>query len=114
MRKKIKGRKFNRKRDQRKAFLLSLIRNFVLTEKMRTTEARAKEIQGKTEKYITRAKQENLANRRYFLALFSPRVVNKLFVFGKKYQDRPGGYTRITKLPARTSDGARMAMIEFV
>jgi large subunit ribosomal protein L17 len=114
MRKKIKGRKFNRQRDQRKAFLLSLIRNFVLTEKMRTTEARAKEIAGRTEKLITRAKVENLSNRRYLVSLFSLRLASKFFVLGQRYKDRPGGYTRITKLAPRKSDGSRMAIIEFV
>jgi len=115
MRKRKKGRKFSRKRNQRKALLKGLATSLFLNEKIRTTEAKAKEIQGFAEKFITKAKKNNLHSRRLLLKLFSPRVVKKLIEeIAPQYKERKGGYTRVVKLGPRKSDGARMAIIELV
>ncbi len=115
MKKKTKGRKFNRTRDQRKAFLTSLISNLLLKERIKTTEARAKEISRLAEKYITKAKKIDLNKRRKMIADLSPKVVKKLEKeIAPKYKERKGGYTRIIKVGPRNSDGAKMVIIELV
>jgi large subunit ribosomal protein L17 len=115
MKKRKRGRKFSRKTDQRKALLRSLESALILKERIRTTEAKAKEVSGFVEKQITLAKLENLSSRR-LLARKLPRKIVKKLVDGiaKRYKERKGGYTRIIKLGQRKSDGARMAIIEFV
>lgn len=115
MKKLQKGRKFNRERDQRRALLKTLAVSLLLKEKIKTTEAKAKELSPFVQKKITRAKKGDLAARRYLLTLFPERVVKKLIDdLGVRYKDRNGGYTRIVKLGQRKSDGARMAIIELV
>ncbi len=115
MKKLKKGRKFNRERDQRRALLKTLAVSLLLKEKIKTTEAKAKELSPFVQKKITRAKKGDLAARRYLLTLFPERVVKKLIDdLGVRYKDRNGGYTRIIKLGQRKSDGARMAIIELV
>jgi len=115
MRKRKKGRRLSRKRNQKRALLKSLASALILKEKIKTTEAKAKEVSRFVEKQISRAKIGNLASRRLLANFFSPQIVKKLFnEIGPRYKDRPGGYTRIIKLKPRKSDGARMAIIELV
>lgn len=110
-----KGRKFGRKRDQRRALMRSLARNFIEKEKIRTTEAKAKELRPFIEKFITRAKIDNLTNRRLLISRIGEKPTNKIFKqIAPKYKERKGGYTRIIKLPPRKSDASKMAIIEFV
>lgn len=108
------GRKFGRVKNQRKALLKGLATAFFMQKKMRTTEAKAKELRPFVEKYITAAKRPTLANRRMLLQHFSRPVVAHIFAEAQKHINRPGGYTRITKIGLRTSDSARMAFIEMV
>ena len=84
--------------------------------KIETTEAKAKELRPFIEKLITKAKKDTIANRRLIISKLSNRKeVEKLFkVIAPKYIDKKGGYTRVLKLGARKSDGALMAIIEFV
>ena len=99
----------------RKALLQSVARSLILKERITTTEARAKEVSPLIEKLITKAKKGDLAARREILKRMSPQVTNKMIdVLAVKYKDRSGGYTRILKMGARQSDGARMAVIELV
>ena len=115
MRKLKKGRKLSRKRDQRKALSRSQASSLFLHEKIKTTEAKAKELSSFAEKCITRAKKGDLASRRLLLKSFSGKVVKKLIEeIGEKYKARKGGYTRIIKLGPRKSDGAKIAIIELV
>jgi large subunit ribosomal protein L17 len=82
-----------------------------------TTEAKAKELRPAIEKMVTKAKNPTLANKRLILSeLYNNTLVaNKLFTdIAPKFTDRPGGYTRITKLVARKGDASPMAVIEFV
>jgi large subunit ribosomal protein L17 len=115
MKKRKKGRKFNRRRNQRRSFLRSLANNLFLKGRIKTTESRAKELSPLANKYITKAKKINLANRRLLLKELSPAVVKKLETeIGPKYKERKGGYTRIIKVGFRKSDGSKMAIIELV
>ena len=115
MKKRKKGRKFSRKRDQRKAFLKSLARALFLKEKIKTTEARAKEISGFAEKFISKAKKGGLSARRFLDKFFSKNLTKKLIEeIAPRYKERKGGYTRVVKLGQRKSDGAKMAIIELI
>ena len=110
-------RKFGRDKTQKRALLNSLALNLIVREKIKTTEPKAKELRPFMEKLITRAKGGNIATRRLIAAKLSNKgkEVKKLFdVIAPKYTDKKGGYTRILKLGARKSDGAKMAVIEFV
>ena len=110
-------RKFGREKNERKALLNSLALNLIVREKIKTTEPKAKELKPFIEKLVTRAKKGDLATRRVVISKLSnrSREVKKLFdVIAPKYADKKGGYTRVLKLGARKSDGAKMAIIEFV
>lgn len=115
MRKRKKGRKLSRKRDQRRALLRALASALFLKEKIKTTEAKSKEVSDFAEKRITRAKIGSLVSRRLLAREFSPEIIKKLFNdIAPRYLERKGGYTRIIKLGKRQSDGAKMAIIELV
>jgi large subunit ribosomal protein L17 len=115
MRKLNKGRKLSRKIGPRKQLLKGLANNFFAHEKIKTTEAKAKELRSIVEKMITRAKDNNLANRRIVAQSLTPAMTKKVFdEIAAKYKERNGGYTRIIKLGPRDSDGAKMVIIELV
>ena len=115
MRKRKKGRKLGRKRDQRRALLKSLARALILHERIKTTEAKAKEVSSFVEKCISRAKKQGLASRRQLSVIFSPQLTKKLISeIAPRYKEKPGGYTRIVKLGARKSNGAKMVIIELL
>jgi len=115
MRKKKKGRKFNRERDQRKAFLKALATALILREKIKTTEARAKEVSSFIEKKITKAKTGNLTVKKFLLKFFSKAVADKLITdIAPRYKERKGGYVRIIKLGRKQSDGAEMVYLELL
>jgi len=110
-------RKFGREKNERKALLNSLALNLIVREKIKTTEPKAKELKPFIEKLVTRAKNGDLATRRVIISKLTNRSkeVKKLFdVIAPKYADKKGGYTRVLKLGVRKSDGAKMAIIEFV
>jgi large subunit ribosomal protein L17 len=117
MRHQAKGRKFNRVKKVRTALVRSLASNLILKEKITTTEAKAKETRPYVEKMVTKAKKDTLANRRLVIEKVgqNKKVITKLFTeLGPRFTERRGGYTRITKLGRRVSDGSPMAIIEFV
>ncbi len=110
-----KGRKFGRTADQRRALLNILASQLVIHERIRTGEAKAKELRPLVEKMITRAKSPTLAARRRLgRDLAEPAVAKLIKAIAPRMAARPGGYTRIIKLGPRRSDSARMAIIEFV
>lgn len=96
--------------------LKNLAESVLLYEKVTTTEAKAKAIQPIVERLITKAKGNDLTARRALIkALPTNNSVKKaLESIAPRYQDRKGGYTRITKLEPRKGDGARMAVIELI
>ena len=109
-----KHRKFGRERDQRRALMKSLASSFFIMGKIKTTEAKAKELRPYVEKFITKTKKPDLIVRRYLAEYFNDIVSKKVIEYGKQYNSRPGGYTRITKLGIRKRDSAKMAMLELV
>jgi len=115
MRKRKAGRKLSRERNQRKSLLKSLTISLFLQGKIKTTEAKAKEVSIFAEKFVNRAKKGDLATRRFLARLFPKSVVDKLITeIGSRYKERKGGYTRIIKMGQRRPDGAKMAIIELV
>jgi len=92
----------------------SLATSFFVSGKMTTTEAKAKALRPYVEKLITTARNPILANRKRLSRVLSEGSVRLLLESAKAYSGRPGGYTRITRLGARKSDSAKMAIIELV
>jgi len=94
----------------------NMVTSLLASEKMITTQAKAKEIRRIAERMITLGKKGNLAARRRALSfIYDEHVVEKLFSdLAPRYAERPGGYTRIIKLGPRLGDCAPMAQIELV
>ena len=116
MRHRTKGRKLSRTKQPREMMLRNLACNVLIYEKVKTTEAKAKEVKPLVEKSITTAKKGSLTARRRLLStLPQENAVRKLMeVLGEKYKERPGGYTRIVRLGNREGDGAEVVQIELV
>ncbi len=111
-----KGRRLGGGPAHQRAILANLAKALIEHEKIKTTQAKAKEVQPLAERLVTLAKEGSLHSRRQALAIIQDRaVVHKLFSdIGPRYEDRQGGYTRIVKLGPRLGDAAPMAIIEFV
>jgi large subunit ribosomal protein L17 len=94
----------------------NLVTSLVLYEKIITTAAKAKDLRGVADKMVTLGKRGDLAARRQAAeTLMDEKALKKLFdTIGARYQERNGGYTRITKLDYRMGDGAPLAAVEFV
>jgi large subunit ribosomal protein L17 len=116
MRHRKNGRKLNRTASHRRAMLRNMASSLFIHGRIETTTAKAKELRPYAERLITLAKRGDLHARRLATAKMRGRdAVGKLFdEIGPRYQDRPGGYTRILKLGARKGDAADMALIELV
>jgi len=116
MRHNVSGRKFDRPTAHRLAMYRNLVQSLMSSEKIVTTEAKAKEVRGMAEKMITLGKKGDLNARRRALAfIYDESVVDKVFNdIAKRYTERNGGYTRITKMVPRLGDGAPMAQLELV
>lgn len=115
MRHHNKNRKFGRERNQRRALLKSLAYSLALKGKIRTTEAKAKALRPYMEKLITLGKKQTLASRRLLESRIGAGATKKIVgELSANYKDRTGGYTRITKLGPRLTDGSPVAVIEFV
>lgn len=110
-----KGRKFGRKKDQRRILLKNLADSLILKEKITTTEAKAKELRPFVEKLITRSKKTDLSSVRYLTRYLTEKARKKITVqIGPRYQEKKGGYTRIIKTVPRKTDGAKRAIIELI
>ena len=109
-----KNRKLGRVRSQRRDLLRSLALSLIDNGKIKTTEAKAKELRPYVEKIITKAKRGDLASRRLVASRLGQDSKKVYDDIAPHYKDRNGGYTRITKTGLRDSDGARMAIIEWV
>ena len=116
MRHRKSGRQLNRNSSHRKAMFSNMAASLIESEVIKTTLPKAKELRRVVEPLITLAKEDSVANRRLaFSRMRSESAVGKLFTeHGPRYQDRPGGYTRILKCGFRTGDAAPMAYIELV
>ena len=110
-------RKFGRERNQRRAFIRSLAVALITRGKIKTTEARAKEVRSAVERLITYAKREKSAqaNIKEITKFVNKTTAKKLIKdIAPKYTGRAGGYTRIIKIGQRGGDAAHMVFIEFV
>ena len=116
MRHKKKGRKLGRKIGNRKALLMNLACQLITHKKIKTTDPKAKELRSFIEPLITLARKNNLHSRRLVIKkLPKKNIVRMLFEeIAPVFSDRPGGYTRITKLGHRDNDRAPVSVIEFV
>lgn len=110
------GYKLSRPTHERIALYRSLMAAIILHEKITTTHTKAKAVQRHVEKLITLSRQPTVHHRRLAMAdLPNKDVIEKLFAdVGPRYVNRPGGYTRITKIGARKGDGALLSQIELV
>ncbi|HZF47269.1 MAG TPA: 50S ribosomal protein L17 [Polyangiaceae bacterium] len=143
MRHRKAGRQFGRDTSSRRAMLRNLTANLITHERIETTDAKAKELRRVAERLITKATrlgkvaysaQADLApgdkarrlHAERLVGSYIPRwgvttdgnkvdIINKVMVeLSKRFEGRPGGYTRITKLGPRRGDGASMSIIEFI
>ena len=118
MRHNYKGRKLGTDYSHTKAMKRSLCKALFLNDRIKTTEARAKEIRGDVDKIITWAKRGDLHSRRLAIAALGndSELVREIFekVAQGMFKDRSGGYTRIIKLGNRKGDNAKMVIIELI
>jgi large subunit ribosomal protein L17 len=111
---KIKN--LSRTASHRAALLANLTSQLIEHKRITTTLAKAKALRVYAEPIITRSKEDTMHNRRIvFSYLQDKEAIKELFgVIGDKVANRPGGYTRIIKLPRRMGDASDMALIELV
>lgn len=109
-------RKLSRESAHRRAMLRGLAASVLRYERVRTTEARGKEVRRLVERSIGLARDGGLlARRRARAMLGDPLVVEKLFAeLAPRYADRPSGHTRLVRLGHRVGDGAPMVLVELV
>jgi large subunit ribosomal protein L17 len=110
------GRKLGRDAAHRKALYANLTVSLIEHGRIRTTEAKAKEVRPIVEEMITLGKRGDVAAQRQAVAfLRSKPAAHRLFAdVAPRFADRPGGYTRIVKLGPRAGDAAQMAYLELV
>lgn len=106
----------DRKTAGRRSLLANLAESLVVFEKINTTKAKAKAVRSLVERLITKAKHGTLSDRRNIQAvLYTKNATDKLMTkLGPRYQDRQGGYTRLTVVRNRVGDGAEEALVELV
>ena len=116
MRHQKSGRKLNRTSSHRQAMFRNMAASLIRHEEIRTTLPKAKELRRVAEPLITMARSPSLARRRRaFARLRDSAAVAKLFdELGPRFQNRPGGYTRILKCGFRAGDNAPMALVQLV
>jgi large subunit ribosomal protein L17 len=116
VRHKKTGRKLGRDPSHRKALYANLTASLIEHGRIRTTEAKAKEVRPIVEEMITLGKRGDVhAHRQAVAFLRSKSVAHKLFAeIAPRFADRPGGYTRVVKIGPRQGDSAPMAYLELV
>ncbi len=121
MKHRHQGRVLGRERNQRNALIKTLLGSLVLHEHIMTTEAKAKEIKNYIDQVVNKAKAARNTPERYVAMVreiqkYIPMIATKKLLsdFSARFEGRQSGYTRVVKLEQRKSDGAKMAVIEFV
>src|ERR1700730_6399539 len=109
------GRKLNRTSSHRKALFRNLVLSLVQHERIKTTDAKAKELRRYADRMVTLGKRGDLAARRLAFAFMQSRdAVKKLFdEIAPRFKERNGGYTRVVKFGVRRGDAAMLSIIEF-
>lgn len=110
------GKKLGRTASHRRALFRNLIRGLIISEKIVTTETKAKALRPIMEKLITIARNNDLHHRRLAaIWVLDKELLKKLIeTIAPRYASQSGGYTRITKLGRRAGDAAPMAQIELI
>jgi large subunit ribosomal protein L17 len=108
--------KLGRTRDARTRMLRNLVTSLFITERVVTSQARAKAAQSLAERIITKGKNDTVHSRRLVAGMvYGSIAVKKVFnELGLRYADRPGGYTRLVKLGPRHGDAAEAVVLELV
>lgn len=116
MRHRVKGKKLSRNSSQRKALFKGLINALVIHGEIKTTESKAKAINGLVDKLINKGKKGTLHSRRLIAAfLQNKKAVNRIVdELGPLFAKRKGGFSRIIRLRARRGDNAQMVKLELV
>ena len=116
MPKPAKGARLGGSAAHEKMLLANLAKQLFEHGRITTTEAKARRLRPYAERLVTKGKKGDLHNRRQVLQVISDKsIVHTLFTeIGPRYANRPGGYTRITKIGNRRGDNAPMAVIELV
>ena len=119
MRHQKKGRKLNRTASHRKALFSNLAASLVIHKKIRTTEAKGKELRTYVERLVTYAKRGDIHGRRLIQKKISGKrgkeIANILIHdIAPAFAERQGGYTRLIKLNSRKNDNASVSLVEFV
>ncbi|MFA6145978.1 MAG: 50S ribosomal protein L17 [Patescibacteria group bacterium] len=116
MKHRNKKKILSRKIGPRKALIRIMAINFLLKEKIKTTEAKAKAVRPIIERLISSAGTNDLATRRKIIASLNNIEVTKKLLenIGPRYKERAGGYIRIIKIGRRRGDAAEMVFMELV
>ena len=116
MRHRKKGRKLGVNPSHRRAMLSNLAENLILHKRIKTTEARAKELRRYIDPLVTKAKKGDLNSIRMITRKIRHKNILGILLndIAPVYENRNGGYTRIVKLGFRDNDRASVALIEFV
>ncbi|MCZ1009289.1 50S ribosomal protein L17 [Streptomyces lydicus] len=116
MPKPAKGARLGGSAAHERLMLRNLATSLFEHGRITTTEAKARRLRPYAERLVTKAKKGDLHNRRQVMQLISDKsVVHTLFTeIAPRFENRPGGYTRITKIGNRRGDNAPMAVIELV
>lgn len=120
MRHQKRGRKFGRVRNQRRALLRTMLGSLIMQEKIRTTEAKAKELKSKIDRIINKAKKSKIKEKKVSVIRELKKEIPQIAIdklmgdFLNKFDQRGSGYARVVKIERRKSDGAKMAILEFV
>ncbi|MCZ2523907.1 50S ribosomal protein L17 [Streptomyces sp. NPDC059506] len=116
MPKPAKGARLGGSAAHERHMLANLARSLFEHGRITTTEAKARRLRPVAERLITKAKKGDIHNRRQVLQTITDKsIVHTLFTeIAPRYENRPGGYTRITKIGNRRGDNAPMAVIELV
>jgi large subunit ribosomal protein L17 len=109
------GRKLNRTSAHRKALFRNLVLALLEHERIKTTDAKAKELRRFADRMVTLGKRGDLAARRLAFNFMQSRdAVKKLFdEIAPRFKERNGGYTRVVKFGFRRGDAASLSIIEF-
>jgi large subunit ribosomal protein L17 len=115
MRHQNSGRRLNRSASHRTALLRNLVTALIHHDRIRTTDAKAKELRRFADRLVSLGKQATEhARRRAFDRIQDREAVTKLFdELAPRFKERLGGYTRITKIGVRRGDAAPVSMIEW-
>ena len=120
MQHKNKTKEFGRVSKQRKALWRTMLGSLIMREKIKTTEAKAKELKMRVDKIINKAKKGEDKLKKIAVVRDLKKEIPQMAVkkitgeFLNKFKSRKSGYARVIGLSPRKSDGAKMAVIELI